>query len=101
MAEETVAVGNVTVVEPAKKNNERAKAYAKALKALRRANPEEFEKYYAAACVEAGLTYRKRKSKAERDAEKQAARLAKARETVATIVEEFGPDVVTTANNLL
>jgi CTP synthase (UTP-ammonia lyase) len=83
----------VTIVK-AKTDTRRSKAYAKAGVALRQAHRDEFNKYYAAACVEAGMDYKPRKSKEVREAEAAEKQLAKAQAKVAALVAKHGEDVL-------
>lgn len=82
------------MADETKTDTRRSKAYAKAGVALRNAHREEFNKYYAAACVDLGLPYKIRKSKEEREQEANAKRVAKARERVVDLVEKYGEDVL-------
>ncbi len=78
----------------AKTDTRRSKVYAKAGVVLRNAHRDEFNKYYAEACVEMGLPDKARKSKEEREKEAVAKKLAKAQERVVALVEKYGEDVL-------
>lgn len=82
------------MADETKTDTRRSKAYAKAGVALRNAHREEFNKYYAAACIDLGLPFKIRQSKEEREQEAAAKKLAKAQERVVALVEKYGEDVL-------
>ena len=86
-------MSEITIVK-AKTDTRRSKAYARAGVLLRQAHRDEFNKYYAQACVDAGMDYKPRKSKEDRELEAAEKKLAAAQEKVAALVSKFGEDVL-------
>lgn len=68
--------------------------YTRALARLRDAHRDEFNTLLVGVYEESGLTYKRRRTKEERDAERESEAKQKAQAKIADLVFRYGPDVI-------
>ena len=78
----------------AQEKADRKAAYVEAGADLRAAHAEEWEKHYQTRLEAKGLAYKPRLTEAQRLEREAEERRTKAREKVAALVLEFGPDIL-------
>jgi hypothetical protein len=77
------------MAEEKKAQSKASKLYAEATTRLREENRERFDAILAELYQKAGMTYTKRKTAEQREAEKREAELAKARKRIAELQQKY------------